>query len=331
LRKKIYHFYHIWADGEWQVPLQDNLDYLHKGDLINNLDEFYVGIVGKEENRLLVKQYLQERNIKHKVCTEKDRGYEQETLDEICNLKDEDAYILYAHTKGSYNTEEYEHRWRKELSKNLIENWRECIEKLQDNQAVGNQYTVVNRTNLIHVAVCYPPGKIFARYGDFDGNFWWSHLRYLKMLGRPYRILDLETGYRREAAETWLRNLCNVFDHAKIGDAALESEDKQPRFSVYSFWVDYGGGAGAKVETFSPYKSFKELINSLLHKKEINKSSIIIVFLYYEDIYKSPIKLTIESYTKISKNDGNRYDRLHFRKGFLFKDPIVLFELTNLW
>jgi hypothetical protein len=307
------------------------LDYLKSGGLIDNLDEFYVGIVGKEENRLLVKQYLKERNIKHKVCTEKDEGFEQETLDEICNLEDEDAYILYAHTKGSYNDEEYEHRWRKQLSKSLIENWKECLEKLQENQAVGNQYTVVNYFDSINTAICYPPGKIFARYGEFDGNFWWSHLKYLKMLGKPYRIKTKNASYSRESAETWLRNLCNVFDYAKMGDAALDTQYKESsRFSVYSFKTDYGDGV-SQVETFSPYKSLKELINSLIEKKDINKSSIILVFFDYEDIYKDPLKITIEAFTRIEKDDGHHEDRIHFRKGFLFKDKTILFELTNLW
>jgi len=332
LTKKIYHFYHIWADGKWEIPLQDNLDYLEKGGLINSLDKFYVGIVGKEKNRAIVKQYLKDRNISHEICIEKNEGFEQETLDEICNLEDEDAYILYAHTKGSYNDEEYEHKWRKDLSQTLIANWKECIEKLQKNEAVGSQYTVVNYVDSIQISICYPPGQIFARYGEFDGNFWWSHLKYLKMLGKPFRIPEPETGYRRETAETWIRNLCNVFDHAKSGDAGFDRGDtKRNRFSVYSFRADYGGGVGANVETFSPYSSLRELINSLIHKKEINKSSIILVFLDYVDIYKDPIKITIEAYTKISKGDGHHYDRLHFRKSFLFKDKTVLLELTNLW
>ena len=344
MRKKIYHFYHIWADGKWEIPLQDNLDYLKSGGLIDNLDEFYVGIVGKEENRLLVKQYLKERSIKHKVCTEKDEGFEQETLDEICNLEDEDAYILYAHTKGSYNDEEYEHRWRKELSKTLIENWEECLYRLQDNFIVGRQYTVENCTSLVHVSICYPPGKIFARYGDFEGNFWWSHLVYLKMLGKPYRIRgknpftdssrhfqNEDSSYLRESAETWLRNMYNVRGVGRRGGSDLKnSQNEQGMFSVYSLKPDYNPG-GAKIDFKTQHKSLKDLINSLIHKKEINKSSIITVFLNYEDIYKDPFKLTIEACTKIKKIDGGSYDRVDFRKTFIFKDKTILFELTNLW
>jgi len=331
--KKIYHFYHIWADGAWHLPVEEHILSLRHGGLIDNIYKFYIGIVGSKENRNSVKEYLNKQDIVFKICTEKDFGFEQETLEKIPELEDDDGYILYAHTKGSYNNKIYEHESRKKLNKNLIENWRLCVDKLQDNAAVGLQYTVVNYYNMVQISIYYPPGKIFARYGEFDGNFWWSHVKYLKALGKPFKIKTSDGLYIRQHAETWIRNLCNVVFAAKEGDALLPSDfDENNRFSVFS--VDTTANIiGAETENVE-YESLKDLIQDLLEKEYINYSSRVSLIIKEEDLYAEPLSFVVQGLTK-KEVDGvlfgkQNYKRSSFKKRVIFKDRTVLFELANM-
>lgn len=144
---KIYHFYHVWADGKWQLPVKEHVEYLKKSGLIDNII-FKVGLVGKRTNRLRVKEYLMQQKIKFEICTQVEKGFEHETLDKIVELDDnDDAYVFYAHSKGAYNNVEFEHEWRNKMNISLISNWKKCLEQLKDNVSiVGYHYAVHNNT-----------------------------------------------------------------------------------------------------------------------------------------------------------------------------------------
>jgi len=114
---KLYHFYHIYADGQWQIPVSQHIAALKKWDLINNLAVFKVGIVGTPENRTQVIQYLINERINFDVITQQDNGWEQVTQIPLHTFAlENDGYVLYAHSKGAANPEQPNQSWRKSMT-----------------------------------------------------------------------------------------------------------------------------------------------------------------------------------------------------------------------
>jgi hypothetical protein len=244
---KIHHFYHIWADGHWQDPLSDHLSALKESVIIEQLSSCNFGIVGNKNNREDVKSYLEKhsqfgvverrslkrKTINYNICTEVDFGFEQETMDKILELEDEDALILYAHTKGSYNNTKFEHEWRQSMTNDLVNHWAECLYHLESHAAVGCHYT-----NLTEKGVVCTGDVVRKERGLFYGNFWWSHLRYLKLMGKPNRspsIVKIADGsevmtYSRMDAEYYLLSLKEV-----VTDKEFSVFDKNPYFSNKHF------------------------------------------------------------------------------------------------
>jgi hypothetical protein len=312
---KIYHFYHIWADGKWRVPLKEHLKFLIESQLINNISSFQVGIVGKRNNRLRVKEYLMDHKIKFEICNESEDGFENETLDKILDLKEDDGYVLYAHTKGSYNDLEWEHHWRRFMSFNLIKDWKKCVKLLEDHAAVGNSYSVPNLSFLFtgldnsypECTVIFSKGPITFPYGCFYGNFWWSHLKYVKLLGKVPKIFKEDGSYFRGSAEKWLINLRNVVT------------DKE--FSVYQLSENE-----PSLETIVTDKVIiKDIIGQLLEDGTIGTEDHIHIHFDENKLNKSIISINVSG-TK--NHDGNKMYSFvpKFYKNFNFTNQYKIVE-----
>jgi hypothetical protein len=230
---KIYHFYHIWADGKWQSPLSDHISALKESGIIDILSSWNIGLVGNKKNRKEVKEFLKARKINYIICNEIDFGFEQETMDKILDINDQDALVLYAHTKGSYNDTEFEHEWRKSMTNDLVNHWAECLYHLQSHAAVGCHYTTLEEKG----PLC--TGEVVRKErGMFYGNFWWAHLRYLKAIGKPDRsptTFKTSDGneiltYSRMDAEYYLLKLKEV-----VLDKRFSVFDKNPYFNNKHF------------------------------------------------------------------------------------------------
>ena len=229
----IYNFYHIWADGKWIGPTDDHINVLKSSGLVSSVDKTYFGIVGSEDNREMVKKFLGGSGINFEVCVEKDIGYEQETMDKILELPDKDAYIFYSHTKGSYNNTGFEHVWRRSMNDDLIVNWQECVGMLDKFAAVGCHYVTPEGKTII----CHNEHVKTAR-GFFYGTFFWTHLRYLKLMGSPERLPaafgdPVGTPYNRIGAEYWMLKLKEVVD-----DKPFKVQDINPYFDE-QYWKDH--------------------------------------------------------------------------------------------
>lgn len=55
---KITHFYHVFADGDWETPAEEHIEALVASELIDNLSDMFLGIVGAPPNRDRVKRKL---------------------------------------------------------------------------------------------------------------------------------------------------------------------------------------------------------------------------------------------------------------------------------
>lgn len=152
-------FYHLYANGPWEVPVQEYLRALEFSDLKGL---HCVGLVGSDSNRKKVRDFLP-RHMS--VVAEADVGYEQVTLRALHVMVKDLAVgtpVLYAHTKGT-------------------------------GFSVGDPVAQVWRHAMIHETVMtYPDLSEYDVAGahwldspnlHFYGNFWWARSEYLAKLG----------------------------------------------------------------------------------------------------------------------------------------------------
>jgi hypothetical protein len=175
----IYHFYHIYADGFWEDPVNSHIDALKVSDLYNFFDNFYIGIVGSQENRNMVIEKLKELDVDFSIVAEADAGWEQVTMNKIPNLiKDKNGWVFYAHTKGSHDPSKINIAWRKSMTYHNIIQWQEKVRPHfnDDIDTIG----------------CHWCDNAF-----WGGTYWWAKMSYLNSLDMP--LID-----NRWCAEEWI-------------------------------------------------------------------------------------------------------------------------------
>lgn len=131
---KLKHYYHIFSNGLWQLPFDEHLRALTDSGLLDVLDFIGVGIVGADANRAHVKKLLPS---KFHVVAEAGIGFEQVTHTALAADLQEPAKILYCHTKGSANHRHDQDTWRREMTLGTVYHWRECVDLLDQYDAVG--------------------------------------------------------------------------------------------------------------------------------------------------------------------------------------------------
>jgi hypothetical protein len=185
----IHHFYHAYSKGNWQIPLEEHIRALKQYGLMKHLKSFNIGLVGPKETRKAVKSYLHRENVKFKVCTEVEDGWEQETMDALHAFsKKNDGYVVYAHTKNAVNINPLHVDWRKSMTYYTIVLWEQCVKNLNEGaSAVGTHYL---------------QGPQFTNKpsGFFGGTFWWTNLKYI----RKFPVCERNN---RFDAEGWIGNL----------------------------------------------------------------------------------------------------------------------------
>ena len=102
--------------------------------------------------------------------------YEGQTLDQVYEYaKKNDGYVFYFHSKGvldsffkGFGIFGQDRKWRQYMQKHCVENWRECVKKLDEGyDAVGTHFD--------------------TNYYPFAGNFWWATTEHIKRLENPLR------------------------------------------------------------------------------------------------------------------------------------------------
>jgi hypothetical protein len=163
---KLTHFYHVYADGDWETPAYEHIEELFISGLLDELDNMFIGIVGSKENRDKVK-----RNFAGVVVAEADEGWEQVTLSEVLKFAEysSDA-IFYAHTKGAWSNTPLAKDWRESMTHDTVTRWQECVSSLRDHDAAGAFW-------LKSVEPEHHDHDFF-----FAGNFWWATANYVRSL-----------------------------------------------------------------------------------------------------------------------------------------------------
>lgn len=180
----IHHFYHLYADGQWRIPLEGHAEAISK---ITEPIKVEVGVVAEsQENRLEVIEEI--LRLDWDVVSTSSSGWEQETLEMIwANSMEIDGPVLYAHTKGAANPTPVNHAWRGCMTRNTIGMWEDALDALE-----GDTYDVVGSHWLTPERY---PEQVQVPY--FGGNFWWANPTYL-------RTLPLPSNKNRYEAEAWL-------------------------------------------------------------------------------------------------------------------------------
>lgn len=178
---RLTHFYHVYADGQWQKPASEHFNALVSSELIDNLSDMFLGVVGSEENREQVKKQLP-----GVVVAEADTGWEQITLGALHKFaQTDDGGIFYAHTKGAWSVTDLSDAWRVSMTHDTVTRWRECVDALRNVDAAGPYWL---RSNMPEHS---EHGFFFA------GNFWWAKSSYIRGLD-PVSVVD------RYRAEGWV-------------------------------------------------------------------------------------------------------------------------------
>jgi hypothetical protein len=180
-RRKLAHFYHVYADGVWQEPALDHLEALVRSGLLDRLDEMYLGIVGRPELR---------KQVRHRlpgvVVAESDTGWEQVTLRELHGYAlNETANVFYAHTKGASSQTPLAEGWRVSMTHDTVTRWRECVEGLERSDAAGPFW--LKSQDPLHAGHDH----------FFAGNYWYARSEYL-------RTLPTVENEHRYQAEGWI-------------------------------------------------------------------------------------------------------------------------------
>lgn len=152
--------------------------------------------MGSEANRAEVKKILPS---KLQVVAEADVGWEQVTHTPLSEDLQETSKIFYAHTKGAANDRHSQAAWRREMTDGTVYHWRECVNLLDQYDAVGCRW---RRDPWRH----------------YSGTFWWATTSYLSTLA------PISYSYKDDA-EAWI-------GQGSMGGTHVEINPFQPDLNV---------------------------------------------------------------------------------------------------
>jgi hypothetical protein len=171
-------FYHLYQHGDWRLFFNEQSSLLNNSGLVDACEFVHVGVNGED---------IPESHGKFRFV--KNAEPLNEETPTLVSLRDFCASnprwkVLYMHTKGITQPMQSTHDWRKIMEYYCIERWQECVEKLDEHDAVG----------CLYMDHCY-----YGYFPHFSGNFWWANSDYINKLDNSY----LNTGIRQNR-EFWI-------------------------------------------------------------------------------------------------------------------------------
>lgn len=192
---KLQHYYHVYANGDWEQIVNDHFKALWNSGLMLKLDKLVVGLVGSPLNRESAITCISElaKDAHWQIGATAEFGYEQETQDYLYSDAVEAVepfLVLYAHTKGASDRSPINEVWRKAMTRYCVYRWVPTVELLEtsDNVAAGCFWAPFNN------------GRDLGIDGGtqyFAGTFWWAKSEVIAEIGPPERL-------SRFGAEAWI-------------------------------------------------------------------------------------------------------------------------------
>lgn len=163
--------YHTYLVGDWKNLIKKQLDRIKVSGLYDVADEIWVTINLSGNNEQDVRKYFLEYSKINLEFNEQNHAEYPgiKKVKELCEKYD--TKIFYFHTKGvsnnwiTFNDKqpslkkiENVSSWRECMEHFLIDNWKDCVEKLNTYDNVG----------------------VSCNGGWYWGNFWWSQSKHIK-------------------------------------------------------------------------------------------------------------------------------------------------------
>jgi hypothetical protein len=166
-------YYHVYQTGGWRDMFaeQINLLFVH---LMPRAHKLTIGVVGADP----MPEIQWAEVIRH--------AGNNEEADTLRLIRDRAAtlpphYVLYLHTKGVSRQTPSTEDWRRMMEYFVVERWREALDILGDEGAVG--------CNL-------ETDTFMGRFPHFSGGMWWAKSEHINALDHSY--LDGPTRWHRE-------------------------------------------------------------------------------------------------------------------------------------
>lgn len=173
----LHHFYHIYADGQWQEPVSEHIRALKEYGLYEALTSLHIGFVGTLENRLAAHHYIQSQGIHYYVADEQLSGWEQVTMIPMWEFsKVNDGLMLYAHSKGASDGNDVNVRWRRSMIYWNVVRWKDAVNELSTrSHGYGCHWIAPSISMTEH------------KFGNmmFAGTFFWLRCEELARFPRP--------------------------------------------------------------------------------------------------------------------------------------------------
>ena len=207
---EVYIFIHVCTLNNGLDTMTDQINEIKNSGLYDRSSKIFISIVGNydDEND----KNIEDDKIKIIYKNNNPKIYEIETINKIknfCSKINQEAYILYIHTKGANNSGNNEviKSWRKMMEYFLIEKFEVCLEALSHYDCLGNNFINEHCYNFDEVKVNDNHTK------HYSGNFWWSKKKYIDKL--KYLEIDYsdKAKFTRYRAENWILSS----DESKIG------------------------------------------------------------------------------------------------------------------
>ena len=180
-------FYHVYAAGNWRDSVAEHLAALEDGAFTG---DFHVGVIGSDEQVDAVRVELGVLRPPTSMVSAHS-GWEQFTLTQLrAYARFNSGYVMYGHTKGSYNIGHFQDVWRQWMTWHVVTHWEECVEALEKHgaDAIGCHWLT---------AEAFPGVRVDTPFPMFGGNFWIASCDYVRELPSP----PLGT---RHDAEAWI-------------------------------------------------------------------------------------------------------------------------------
>ena len=202
----IHHYYHIYADGAWETPVKEHTDALRESGLEGHPDfRLHVGLVGNEQNADRVRDYLRKKKMKWTLAGWRSEGWEQVTLNALADdCQRAEGLVFYGHTKGAKDSGRFNDEWRRRMTYFNVTRWKDAVTALRTYDAYGCHWMELEGNWL------------------FGGNFWWTHMQYLRLLEPP----GLENRWR---AEDWIGRLRHQVKGFEVLDPGPPFSAEPPR------------------------------------------------------------------------------------------------------
>lgn len=173
--------YHCYLINDWEDIVRKQLKRLKAAGLYDAADKLFITVIyNTEQNKKLFSKLIKSFD-KFEVKFIEENAFEYEGIKKVHEIAStyENAKIFYFHTKGVSNKYRRIDKpdeiseikvtgikaWTAALEHFLIDNWKECVEKLDEYDSVG----------------------VTCNNGWHWGNFWWAHARYIKNNPAPIK------------------------------------------------------------------------------------------------------------------------------------------------